>query len=91
MVDSQKYNIGEYYRPLTAWAYAGYTFLFILPFIGIVFIIVFSLNNENINRRNYARSYLCWLLIALILFAIVMFTGLLPLITQQVRNSQFFS
>ena len=54
------------YRPLSAWAYVGYTFLFIIPIIGWLFLIIFTFSSKNINRRNYARSYWCFLLLLVI-------------------------
>lgn len=52
---------------LGPWAYVGYSFLFAIPIIGFIFLLVFSFSNANINRRNYARSYFCAMLILLIL------------------------
>ena len=58
-------NLPSQYRPLGAWAYFGYMILFSIPVIGFILLIVFSFNNSNINRRNFARSYWCiFLLIA---------------------------
>lgn len=58
-------NIPSNYKPLSAWAYVGYQLLFSIPLIGFILLIVFSFSEDNINRRNYARSYFCTLLIAL--------------------------
>lgn len=68
------------YRPLGAWAYFGLTLLFSIPVVGFIFLIVFSCSRANINRRNFARSYWCWLIIALaicLIFVILMLTGVL--------------
>ena len=54
------------YRPLSAWAYFGYNLLFSIPLIGFILLIVFSFDSSNINRRNYARSFFCGLLISII-------------------------
>lgn len=51
-------------RPLSPWAYFGLQLLFAVPVVGFVFLIVFSFSRGNINRRNFARSYWCALLIA---------------------------
>ncbi len=53
------------FRPLGAWAYFGYTLLFSIPVLGLILLIVYSTSNDNINRRNFARSFWCWLVIAL--------------------------
>ena len=60
-------NLPNEYRPLSAWAYVGYSLLFSIPLIGLILLIVFSFDSSNINRRNYARSYFCEILIAFII------------------------
>lgn len=55
------------YKPIGAWGYIGYNILFSLPIVGIILLIVFACSNENINRRNYARSFLLVMLIAIVL------------------------
>lgn len=60
------------YKPLGAWAYFLYSLLFSLPLIGFVCLIVFACGGtKNVNLRNYARSYFCGLLVAVVLAAIV--------------------
>lgn len=54
-------------RPLGAWAYFGLQILFSIPLVGFICLIVFSLDDSNINRRNFARSYWCGLIIGLVL------------------------
>ena len=66
------------YRPLSAWAYFGYNLLFSIPLIGFILLIIFSFDSSNINRRNYARSFFCGLLISLI-FIIIMIAFLVAL------------
>jgi len=63
------------YRPLSAWAYFGYSILYALPIIGFIFLIVFSLSDSNINRRSFSRSYFCVLIIAIIITLIAVATG----------------
>lgn len=69
------------YKPLGAWTYFGLSLLFSVPIVGFIFMIVFSFDSSNINRRNYARSFFCWLIIivalTIILLIIGAFTGLL--------------
>jgi len=55
------------YRPLGAWTYFLYTILFAIPFIGQIILIVFALSDSNINRRSFARSFFCTLILALII------------------------
>ena len=71
-MDKYGYNGPEQFRPLSPWAYFGYTLLFSIPLVGFILLIVFSVSNENINRRNFARSYWCVLVVGLII-ALIMF------------------
>lgn len=57
-------NENNQYRLLSPWAYVGYGILFTLPVIGWILAIVFALNDDNLNRRNFARGYWCGVLVA---------------------------
>ena len=61
----------EKYRPLKPFSYFGYNLLFSLPVIGLIFLIIFSFNEKNINRRNFARSFFCGYAILLIIVVIL--------------------
>jgi len=63
-------SLPDQYRPLSPWAYFGYTILFSIPVVGFVFLVIFAFSKKNINRRNYARSYFCGYILALILVII---------------------
>lgn len=65
-------KLPDKYRPLGAWAYFGYSILFTIPFIGFICLIIFACSSANINRRSFARSYFCVLVIAAILFVVVL-------------------
>ena len=62
----------EQLRPLSPWAYFGLQILFSIPVVGFIFLIVFSISSANINRRNFARSYFCVLVVALVIFLVVL-------------------
>ena len=65
-------NIPEQYEPISMWGYLGYSILFALPIIGVIMILVFSFSkDENINVRNYARSYILVYIIGVILYLIL--------------------
>lgn len=65
----RKFSGDDRYRPINAWGYLGLSILFAIPVIGLVFLIIFSLNGSNVHRRSYARSYFCGLLVlALLIF-----------------------
>ncbi|MBR2743918.1 MAG: ABC transporter permease [Clostridia bacterium] len=72
-------NIPEQYKPISAWGYVGYQILFSIPLVGFILLIVFAVSDSNINRRNFARSYFCVLLltilIVIITIVILMLTG----------------
>lgn len=72
--------VPEENRPLGAWAYFGYGLLFAIPVIGFILLIVFSFAGKNVNRKSFARSYWCWLILYIALFLIgtvVLLTGVL--------------
>ena len=64
------------YRPLSAWAYFGYTILFSIPVIGLIMLIIMSFSKANINRRSFARSYFCFLLLMIILIILAVVLGM---------------
>lgn len=72
-------DLPEQYRPLSPWSYFGLSILFAIPLVGFVFLIVFSFMNSNINRRNFARSYWCALIIVGTMFIIALVFSLLLL------------
>lgn len=88
-MDNHQYEASSYYRPLSPWAYIGYSILFCLPFVGLIFIIVFSVNDANANRRSFARAYLYLVLIGIILGIVLFFSGLFPMITQTIRSYSY--
>lgn len=61
------------YRPISAWGYFGYLLLFAIPLVGFIFLLIFTFSNSNVNRRNYARSYWCAFLFAIIVMIAVYF------------------
>ena len=77
----QKSHVVDRYAPLSPWAYIGYMLLFYLPIVGLVFMIIYSADDTNMARRNYARAFLGLCIATLILgvvFGVVgMGTGVL--------------
>jgi len=70
------YNGEEQFRPLSPWAYFGYQLLFAIPIVGLICLIIFSLSSGNINRRNFARSYFCVLIISIAIAIIMIASGI---------------
>ncbi|MBR5223478.1 MAG: zinc-ribbon domain-containing protein [Clostridia bacterium] len=62
--------IPENLRPLSPWAYFGLQILFSIPIVGFIFLIIFSCKKSNINRRNFARSYWCSLILVAVILVI---------------------
>ncbi len=60
---------------LSAWAFFGYSVLFTIPIIGLIFNLVFCFNSSNITRRSFARSYWCWYVIVAIAAIIIVASG----------------
>lgn len=69
-------NIPEEYRPLSMWAYFGYQLLFAIPCVGFILLLVFSFGGtKNLNLRNFARSYFCFLILVVVILAIILLIG----------------
>ena len=86
---------GQYYseeqlQPISPWAYFGYSLLFSIPIVGFICLVIFSVSDTNINRRNYARSFWCGLVIGIILtvviFVIAIATGGLTVLFENIKN-----
>ena len=63
------------YKPISAWGYIGYQILYSIPIIGFIFLIVNALGASNVNVKNFARSYFCVLVLALIIFLVFGLVG----------------
>lgn len=68
-------NIPNEYKVLSPWAYFGYSLLFAIPLVGLILAIVFAFDNTNLNRRNYARSYFCGLILVAIMVVLFIVFG----------------
>ncbi len=56
---AQEPQIPSQYKVLGPWSYLGLQILFAIPLVGLIFLIIFSFSDRNLNRRNFARSYWC--------------------------------
>lgn len=64
----------EDYRPVTVWQYVGYSLLFSVPIIGFIMVLVTAFGSDkSISLRNYAKSYLVWLAISVVLMFVMFF------------------
>lgn len=79
--------VPEENRPLGPWAYFGYSILFSIPVIGFILLIIFSFAGKNVNRKNFARSYWCWFILALaiiLILVVILLTGVLRGVTDSI-------
>lgn len=66
-------NIPEQYKPITMWGYLGYQIVFSIPIIGWIILLVFAFSkDENINIQNFARSYIIFLIMSIVLYFIIL-------------------
>ena len=68
-------------KPISPWGYVLYALLFAIPIVGFIFILVFSLGSGNQHRKNFARSYICALIVGVVLsiiLTVLLLTGVIP-------------
>ena len=46
-------------KPISAWGYVGYSILWAIPVLGWLIWLCTALFSRNQNKKNYARSYVC--------------------------------
>jgi hypothetical protein len=78
MGKKNSYEGPVHYWPISPWGYLGYTILFLIPVVGLISLLTFTFSSDNINRRNFARSYWCALFTGAVAIAILMAAGVLP-------------
>ena len=66
-----KYNVPDELQPLSPWKYFGLTILYDIPLIGFIFLLCHAIGSHNINKRNFARSFFCVLVIILVIVGII--------------------
>lgn len=76
MSEYSAFNLPPELEPLSAWAYVGYSILYAIPVIGLIFLIVFSISDKNINRRSFSRSYFCMAILLIVVVTVLAVTGL---------------
>ena len=70
-----KYDVPSELQPLSPWKYFLLNILYAIPLIGLIFMICHAIGSQNINKRNYARSFFCILIVVLVIFAVFYFSG----------------
>jgi phosphoglycerol transferase MdoB-like AlkP superfamily enzyme len=91
MPNNQNNQDGFDYTPISMWGYFGYEILFSIPCVGLILLLVFSFGGtKNINLRNFARSYFCFLIIAAIIVAIICLVAGVGLIGGTTYSSVYY-
>ncbi|MBO5907414.1 MAG: hypothetical protein J6Q85_04630 [Clostridia bacterium] len=62
----KNYDYGYGFKPISAWGYVGYSFLWSIPLVGFIIWLCHAIGAKNQNVKNYARSAFCAFLLALI-------------------------
>lgn len=65
-----KYALPAENEPLSPWAFWGLRFVYTIPLVGFICLIVLSFHS-NVNLKNFTRSYWCSLLVSIIFIIIV--------------------
>lgn len=68
-------NLTDKYTPIKPFGYFFLQILYSIPVIGFIFLLIHAIGHENINRKNFARSYFCGLILVVIITIIVIATG----------------
>ncbi|RRD94577.1 hypothetical protein EII17_07270 [Clostridiales bacterium COT073_COT-073] len=66
---------------ISVWKYLGMMWVSVIPFIGIIVILIWAFSSDQINRRNYARAVLLNIVISLVL-GFVMWGAMMALFMQ---------
>ena len=66
----KNYDYGYGFKPISAWGYVGYSLLWSIPVVGWIIWLCQAIGASNRNVRNYARSYLCKLILSIALCAL---------------------
>ena len=76
--------------PLSPWTYFGLEILYSIPIIGFIFLICHALGAENENKKNFARSYFCFVIVVGIIIGIIFIianaSGWIEAITQAMQQ-----
>lgn len=79
-----EHGIPKQMLPLSSWKYFLLSVLYVIPVVGLVFLLIHTFSYGNIHRRNFARSYWCRLLVTVLL--ILGFIGVLLVLGQSISG-----
>ena len=70
-----KYNVPDELQPMSPWKYFLLNILYAIPIVGFIFLICHAIGSHNVNKKNYARSFFCIVVVALVIVGISLLTG----------------
>ena len=70
-----RYDVPSELQPLSPWKYFWLNILYAIPVIGFIFLVIHAIGAGNVNKRNYARSFFCVLVLALIIAGVILLAG----------------
>ena len=82
----RNYDVPDNLRPLSMWTYFGLNILYAIPIVGTVFLIIHAISRKNINRRNFARSFFCVIIIALVIYLVAFGTAGIAGIVETIKT-----
>lgn len=62
-------------KPISAWGYLGYDFVFAIPVVGMIIALVLAIGARNQNVKNFARSQFCFVLVLIVVYAVLAAIG----------------
>jgi phosphoglycerol transferase MdoB-like AlkP superfamily enzyme len=63
-------------KPISAWGYLGYDFLFAIPVVGLISALVLAIGARNQNVKNFARSQFCFVLVLIVVYCVAAAIGI---------------
>ena len=73
-------EVSKAHKVIGTWTYLGFEILFAIPVVGLVSLLFLALGGtDNENLRNFARAYLCKMLIVVIIVAVLFLTGIISI------------
>ena len=81
-------HLPKSYRPISGWGYFWRAVLYAIPVLGWLVLLINAIGSKNRNGRNFARSYFCALLIALIAaVVVVVLSFFVPGVIQSIKDA----
>ena len=62
---AKNYDYGA--KSITSWGYVRLTILYLIPVLGQLVWLLNALFAKNTNVKNFARSFFCWVVLAVVL------------------------